>query len=254
MKLNEEDCIKDILQMSYAAQCGHIPSALSMITYLSVILGDDKICPQKYRFVLGKPFGSQAYYSIFSRLGWIDADISKFGSTIDNKWRYIIQKDNPVVSYIDESMGNCLSIANGFALANKEVYINISDAAFQEGSIWEAALFAGTHHLNRIFMTVDYNGLQALGKTKDINDLGHLEDKLTNFGWKVFMCDGHNKRKIFSVYKKACNYRTNKNKPTAILFKTQKGHGVKFMENNSSWHYKTLNAQLLNEALEGIKV
>lgn len=240
--------------MSYIAQCGHIPSALSMVTYLSSILGENKICPKKFHFILGKPFGSQAYYSIFARLGWIDSDISKFGSIIDNEWRYIIQNDNPVITYIDESMGNCIAVANGYALAKKDVYVNISDAAFQEGSIWEAILFAGSHKLSNIFMTVDYNGAQALGKIKDINDLGTLETKLKAFGWKVYKCEGHKKTKILKVFRNAFVYRTRKKCPIVILFKTQKGHGVKFMENNSSWHYKNLSKKDLIKAIEEITV
>lgn len=254
MEINEKECIKDILKMSYSAKCGHIPSALSMVTYLSCILGEDKICPQKFRFVLGKPFGSQAYYSVFSRLGWIDSDLSKFGSTVDNEWRYIIQNENPVVAYIDESMGNCLSIANGYALANKDVYVNISDAAFQEGTIWESILFAGSHKLNRIFMTVDFNGTQALGRIKDINNLGNLGLKLKSFGWKVYICDGHKKRSINSKFQKAFKYREKNDSPIAILFRTKKGHGVKFMENNSAWHYKTLNEENLNRAIKEISL
>lgn len=254
MEINETDCIKDILKMSFYAKCGHIPSALSMVTYLSCILGENKICPKNFRFIIGKPFGSQAYYSIFARLGWIESNLSKFGSTVDNEWRYIIQKDNPIITYIDESMGNCLSVANGYALANRNVYVNISDAAFQEGTIWEAILFAGSHNLNKIFMTVDYNGVQALGKTKDINDLGKLEAKLKNFGWKVYICNGHKKKDINFTFQRAFRFREKNGKPVAILFKTKKGHGVKFMENNSIWHYKTLNEETLNKALMEIKI
>jgi len=255
VEISEKDCIIDILNMSYSAQCGHIPSALSMVTYLLNIFDENKICPKRFHFIFGKPFGSQAYYSIFSRLGWIESDISKFGSTNDNEWRYIIQANNPVVTYIDESMGNCLAVANGYAMAKKDTYINISDAAFQEGSIWEAIQFAGAHKLEKIFMTVDYNGIQALGKTKDINDLGRLELKLKSFGWNVYICDGHNNKQIKKTIRKAfARYNKGNNGPIAILFKTQKGHGVKFMEDNTLWHYKTLSKEDLIKAIEEINV
>ena len=228
---------KVILEMSYRAQVAHIPSAFSMTDYLGVLF-ESVISPYTHRFVLGKPFGAQAYYALFSHYGWIGNDLSKYGS-MDPEWRYIIQKTHPHITYIDETMGNCLSVACGIALAGRNVFVNISDAAFQEGTVWESALFAGANHLSRIIMAVDNNNMQALGSISDILDIGSLEQKLESFGWEVYSCDGHDLNSLHDLAQKLSSAESAK--PVALVMHTVKGHGVSFIEGDSSWHYKLLN-------------
>lgn len=237
---------RSILTMSYKAHSAHIPSAFSMCDYLGVLF-DREITPEKYRFVFGKPFGAQAYYALFAYMGWIPDDLSKYG-TMDPEWRYIIQKEHPLVSFIDETMGNCLSVACGIALAGHKVFVNISDAAFQEGTIWESALFAGSHHLSSIVMSVDYNNMQALGRIIDILDLDSLEEKLKSFGWYTFSCNGHDIESMYKTVEKMKNEK--RDGPTAIIFKTEKGHGLSFMEHDPRWHYGVLDNELYNQAMK----
>ena len=237
---SEEDAKKIrrlIIKMSFSAQVAHVPSALSMCDYLGVAF--ELITPDEFRFVLGKPFGAQAYYSLFSHYGWLQGDLSDYGS-MASEWRYIIQREHPLVTYIDETMGNCLSVACGIAMAGRKAFVNISDAAFQEGTIWESALFAGVHKLSNIVMLVDNNNMQALGKTSSILDLGSLEDKLLAFGWAVLGCDGHNLQSIRNAIADVMSVRSM---PHAIVCHTIKGKGVSFMEENLLWHYKVLCKQ-----------
>ena len=167
---------QSILAMSYNSKVAHIPSAFSMCDYLGVLF-DKVLSPKTHRFVLGKPFGAQAYYALFAFYGWIDKDLSKYGS-LEPEWRYIIQNSHPLVTYIDESMGNCLSVACGIATAGLKVFVNISDAAFQEGTIWESIQYAGAKQLSNIIMSIDNNNMQALGKISDISDIGNLSSKM----------------------------------------------------------------------------
>ena len=128
MKIYNSDTAKKIrnciLTMSYKAKVGHIPSAFSMCDYLGVLF-ENTISPFTHKFVLGKPFGAQAYYALFAYYGWIDHDLSKYGS-MHPEWRYIIQNTHPLITYIDESMGNCLSVACGIATAGAKTFVNIN--------------------------------------------------------------------------------------------------------------------------------
>ena len=240
---------KEILKMSFNAQVAHVPSAFSMCDYLGVLF-EKTVSPYTHRFVLGKPFGAQAYYALFSYYGWIQKDLSAYGSLIP-EWRYIIQKEHPLVSYIDETMGNCLSVACGMALTGRPVFVNISDAAFQEGTVWESVLFAGAHHLNSIIMTIDNNNMQALGSVSDILDIGFLESKLCDFGWSVYGCNGHDINELHCVVNKVHTSRAQK--PHAIVMHTQKGHGVSFLEDNLSWHYGILDESSYKQAVDELK-
>lgn len=240
---------QSILTMSYNSKVAHIPSAFSMCDYLGVLF-DNIISPQTHQFVLGKPFGAQAYYALFAFFGWIENDLSKYGS-LDPEWRYIIQNSHPLITYIDESMGNCLSIACGIATAGRDVFVNISDAAFQEGTIWESIQYAGAKRLSNIIMSIDNNNMQALGRISEINDLGNLSSKLCQFGWDSYECDGHDIDKIL----KLCEHirHSEKKKPIALVFHTSKGRGVSFMEGHSEWHYGTLDEITYNKAIQELK-
>lgn len=237
---------RSILTMSYNAKAAHISSAFSMCDYLGVLF-ENFISPQTHRFVLGKPYGAQAYYALFSYYGWITGDLSNYGS-LDPEWRYIIQKTHPLVTYIDESMGNCLSVACGIASANINVFVNVSDAAFQEGTIWESVQYAGAHKLNKLIVAVDNNDMQALGKIADISDLGSIKDKLNAFGWESIECDGHN----IDAIRIACDKisHIDNDKPKALIFHTRKGHGVSFIEGQSEWHYGILDDNSYDKAIK----
>lgn len=237
---------KIILKLSLDSQTAHIPSAFSMCDYLGVLF-ESIVSPFTHRFVLGKPFGAQAYYALFSFYGWIGKNLSKYGS-LNPEWRYIIQTAHPQVTYIDESMGNCLSVASGIAMAGKRVFVNISDAAFQEGTIWESALFAGSHHLSNLIMAIDNNEMQALGKISDILSLGILKEKLESFGWRVFSCDGHDLGSLHRMIEEVLS--TKKDSPIAMVMHTKKGRGVSFIEGDPSWHYKLLDEEHYHKALE----
>lgn len=243
-----EDIAKEIrrtiLTLSYNAKVAHIPSAFSMCDYLGVLF-DKVISPFTHQFVLGKPFGAQSYYALFSFYGWIGRDLSKYGTT-DPEWRYIIQNEHPLISYIDESMGNCLSVACGIAMGGKNVFVNISDAAFQEGTVWESILFAGSHNLSNIIMAIDNNNMQALGRISEISDLGSLADKLRAFGWETYECNGHDINKIYEICSELEHSKTES--PKALVFHTIKGRGISFIENNPVWHYGILDQESYEKA------
>lgn len=249
MKYNQNTAKKirsAILTMSYNAQVAHIPSALSQCDYLGMLFMDKGITPDKYKFIFGKPYGSQAYYALFNECGWSKEDLNGFGS-INPKWRYIIQSSHPLVEYIDESMGNCISVGCGLAIGGHNVFINISDAAFQEGTIWESILFAGAKKLNNIILAIDYNKMQALGPIDSILTLDPLKEKLEAFGWETIVTGGNDLDMLYKDLPSFNHYV--KTKPLALIFNTVKGFGCPLMENNESWHYRCLKEEEYKIAL-----
>ena len=144
------------------------------------------------------------------------------------------------------SVGHGLSVAVGLAFADKtrNVYCLISDGDLNEGSTWEALLFAGHHKLKNLIVVVDYNKLQACGKTEDILNLDPLPAKFKAFNWDAVEVDGHDINKL----KKTLT--ASKKTAKIVIAKTLKGKGVDFLENSVHSHYKNLSSLLLQRALK----
>lgn len=231
--------ISKILEYSYNKQIGHIPSALSMVDYLNVVFDyvnqDDII-------VIGKPFGAQAYYIVWKEKGWIE--------NIDNLHMGVKHDEIPFVVYSDETIGNALGVAAGIALTtNKKVYVNLSDASLQIGTILEAIQFIGKHQLN-ILVTIDYNRMQVTGKISDIIPVEPVYNFFRCNDWIDYEVDGHDHDLIDNTIKTAYNCTT----PTVIFCYTKKGNGVEQMlDNPKQWHYRKLNEKDFTSILNKIK-
>ena len=109
----------------------------------------------------------------------------------------------------------------------------LGDGECNEGTIWESAMFASTKNLDNLFVIIDQNGWQGIGKTKDILNVNAFKRKWNSFGWNSYEINGHDYKKIEKVFKLKKN-----GKPTAIIAKTIKGKGISFMENDNNWHYR----------------
>jgi transketolase len=140
------------------------------------------------------------------------------------------------------ALGHGLGIACGLALAGKRdgspfrVFTLLSDGECDEGSIWEAALFAPHHRLDNLIAIVDYNKIQSLGSVKDVLGLEPFVDKWRAFGWATREVDGHNVEQIEAALRAVpCEPQ----RPTCIIAHTVKGKGVSFMENSVLWHYRS---------------
>lgn len=232
---------RDILKMSYQCKAGHIPSALSMVDYFYVLLKEKYINYGLDKIIIGKPYGAQAYYAVLADLGIIDpSNLGSFGKE-GSPLTYGITSKFDGITFAEDTLGSCLGVACGLALSiknkmeNRTVYVNVSDASLQAGTIWEAVMFASSKNLNNILMTVDFNKQQVLGNTFGMENIA---DKFKSFGWGVIHTGGHDYGTIknsFDTYKKS-----TKNKPYVIIFDTIKGKGVSFMENDKTWHYQAM--------------
>jgi transketolase len=146
----------------------------------------------------------------------------------------------PGVEFSTGSLGHGLPVATGMALAAKinedehMVYVLMSDGECDEGSNWEAALFATHHKLDNLVIIIDRNKLQSIHSTEDTLGLEPFVDKWQAFGWNVIDIDGHN----FAQLIMACNSKV-KGKPLCIIANTTKGKGISFMENQVLWHYRS---------------
>jgi D-alanine-D-alanine ligase len=125
-----------------------------------------------------------------------------------------------------------------------------SDGDLNEGSTWEAIMLAGQHHFDNLTMLVDYNRLQALGKSEDIINLESLKEKLEIFGWQAVEVDGHDQNAVYESLKKL---PLVSGKPSAVIFYTVKGKGVSFMENDYKWHYGGLTTELCEKAIKEVE-
>ena len=124
----------------------------------------------------------------------------------------------------------------------------LGDGECNEGSVWEAALFASSKNLNNLYAIIDNNGWQGIGRNKDILDLSPLKKKWESFGWKTYVINGHNENELKKIFK------LKKRVPTAIIAKTIKGKGVSFMEDDNNWHYRIPTKEEILIAQKELKI
>lgn len=215
---------KRLLEHSYEKGLSHIPSALSMLDYVYVLF-DKGYVTKDDKIIIGKPFGAQAYYQVWDLL---DKELS-IGVKHD---------EIDFVDFGEETMGNALGVAIGVAMAtDKKVWVNITDGALQMGPTLEALQFIGQHKPKNLLVTIDYNGSQVTGKTRDILNTDSVIMMMRTLGVNFIDCDGHDHEQLIKSYNKI-------NGCSIILCRTEKGHGVKsFTEDLKKWHYRKIETK-----------
>jgi len=238
----------DVIEMSHRAKTAHLASALSCVDILTVLytsimeLNHNSDRKQHYdKFILSKGHAATALYAILSYKGIINRkNLLNYGK----KGSLLEEHPSPKqigVEAATGSLGHGLPIANGMALANKireinsRVFVLMSDGECNEGSVWEAAMFAAQHELQNLTAIVDYNKWQATGRSEEVLKLKPLAEKWRSFGWDVMEVDGHVHQELFDGMTK----KHDTTKPRMILAHTVKGKGVSFMEDDNNWHYRT---------------
>jgi len=198
---------------------------------------------ERDRFILSKGHAGAGVYAALAESGFLSKDKLKThyqdGSDLSG---HVSHKGIPGVEFSTGSLGHGLPVAVGMALAAKinknkyRVVTLMSDGECDEGSNWEAILFAAHHKLNNLVAIIDRNRLQSICSTEDTLSLEPFVDKWKAFGWRVIEIDGHNYEEIFN----ACNsMSTPIDRPLCVIANTIKGKGVSFMENNVLWHYRS---------------
>jgi transketolase len=210
---------RELLTYSYEQGLSHIPSALSMLDYVDELFTNRLVTPEDV-IVIGKPFGSQAYYLIWRELGYLD--------NIESLSPGLKHDEIDFVDYSEETIGNALGVASGIALTtDRLIWVNITDATLQMGNTLEAIQFIGAKCQNNILLTVDYNGSQVTGRTDDIITVDPVIQMLSLYGWDVH-------------YDSLDNFKIS-DKPSAFIINTVKGDGVDTMQRDEKkWHYKKI--------------
>lgn len=243
-----------VLDLIYAAQTSHIGSNFSCIDILTVLFS--KIDLDKDKFVLSAGWKAAALYFFLWKAGKItETELNSYcqeGSPFIGLTEPMPEKG---IEFAGGSMGMGFPAAVGFALAKKlkgeqgKVYCLMSDGEFQIGTTWEALHIAAQHRLDNLIVFLDWNGLQAMGNTKDILNIKDPVGTLVNFGWMWNRYDGHDYEKLEkTIVNHDDRMKHNQDlrvvdKPLLIICDTTKGKGVSFMENNNIWHYKAPNEQ-----------
>jgi transketolase len=249
-----------VLEMTSRGGSSHIGSILSISDILAVLYGKtlrvDAKNPKwelRDRFILSKGHAGAGVYAALANTGFFDVEKLKThyqdGSDLSG---HVSHKGIPGVELSTGSLGHGLGVGVGMAMAAKmdkrdnNAVVLLSDGECDEGSNWEAILFASHHKLDNLVAIVDYNKLQSLATVKSTLNLEPFAGKWRAFGWNVVEVDGHNHDELSAVLSAR---PIKKNKPTVILAHTTKGKGVSFMENQVLWHYRTARGEEFDAAM-----
>ena len=238
----------------------HLGSCLSCVDiltalYFSVLRIDpaQPRAPDRDRFILSKGHGAPALFQVLAKRGFYpEARLDSFGEDGG-----VFAEHPPTPDHLEGveaatgSLGHGLPIGVGMALAGRihkqsyNVYAVLSDGECNEGSVWEAAMFAAAQKLSKLCVVVDFNKWQATGRSREVMALDPLADKWRAFGWRAVEVDGHDIAALLAAF---AAFPADDERPTAIIAHTVKGKGVSFMEDDNNWHYRIPNAEEVAKA------
>lgn len=248
------------VRMCSKGKSSHIGSVLSVADILAVLYGnilnvkpDEPKWEGRDRFILSKGHSGAGVYAALAERGFFATEILdqhyQNGSILSG---HVSHKGVPGVEFSTGSLGHGLSVGCGMALNSKlknlshRTFVLMSDGECDEGSNWEAILFAGHQKLSNLVAIVDYNKLQSLKSISDTLELEPFSEKWRNFGWDCVEIDGHDHSQLNEVLTKNNDYDS----PKCVIAHTTKGKGVSFMENNVLWHYRSPQNEELSNALK----
>jgi len=247
------------LKMTSKGKSSHIGSILSCADILSVLyskvinLRENEIKQEKDHFILSKGHSAAGLYACLAHLNLIDKNLLKThyqdGSLLSG---HVSHKFSEHIEVSTGALGHGFPISCGIAFRSKirgnlsKTYCLISDGELDEGSNWEAFLFANHHKLNNLTVIVDRNNLQSITTTEKTLSLEPLKEKLLSFGLNVICCDGHDHAELLKAFE------LKSNSAKVIIANTIKGKGVSFMENSVLWHYRSPSSEDISKALKEI--
>jgi len=238
------------LRMTSGGGSSHIGSVFSMADILAVLYGSvlrvdpaDAQWPARDRFILSKGHAGAGVYAVLAERGFFPVEKLQThyqdGSDLSG---HVSHKNIPGVELSTGSLGHGLSVAAGMAYGAQldgrahRVFVLLSDGECDEGSTWEAVLFAAHHKLANLVAVVDYNKIQSLAPVPETLALEPFADKWRAFGWAVLEADGHDHDALRAALARVPDAQ---GRPTVLLAHTIKGKGVSFMEHSVLWHYRT---------------
>lgn len=255
---------KHALRMTSLGKSSHIGSVFSMADILALLYGEilnvDPHNPQwkdRDRFILSKGHAGAGVYAALAEKGFFPIEKLNThyldGSDLSG---HVSHKGIPGVEFSTGSLGHGLSVGTGMSYAAKldelkhRVFVLMSDGECDEGSNWEAILFAAHHRLDNLVAIIDYNKLQSIKSIAETLGLEPFAEKWRSFGWAVQEIDGHDH---LSIKETCLQIPFEPGKPSCIIAHTTKGKGVSFMENSVLWHYRSAQAEEYQNALQELE-
>ena len=256
---------KKIFLTGYSVNIAHLASAFSIVEilyslYINKNLNYDPKNPMwenRDIFILSKGHGSLALYSVLQEVGFFDLDylksFCKKGSPLGGE---PCIPNIPGIEATTGSLGHGLSVGVGIALAKKldgrkeKTYVLLGDGECEEGTVWEAIMFAAHYKLNNLVAILDCNHIQKMGTTKDIMSIDNWKNKFEAFGWEVREVDGHNVKDLDKVFQK----KNETEKPMIIIANTVKGKGVSIVENDPRWHWRLPSKKELKVFMQELNI
>lgn len=249
-----------ILQQCYRAGVGTAGSSLSIAAIVTALYGSIlaalvPTAPDRDRVILSKGHAALAVYAALRLRGWLmDEELDTY---CGDSALLGVHPDRgiPGIDFTTGSLGHGLPIACGAALgarlegSTRRIFTLLSDGECNEGSVWEAAMFAAHHRLHALVAIIDVNGQQGFGFTRDVLSLAPFADKWRAFGWDVHEIDGRSAAAVVNVVE---GLDTRSGPPHVLLARTTFGDGVSFMENDLDWHYAKLTREQFEEALSQV--
>ncbi len=249
-----------VLEQSKRANVGHIGSALSIAEIIAALYDGilhvtDPADPDRDRFILSKGHAALALYAALSLKGWIDND--ELATYCENGSLLGVHPERELkgIDFSTGSLGHGLSMGAGSALASRlqgssrRVFVLVSDAECNEGSLWEAVMFASHHGLANLVVIIDLNGQQALGYTDEVLSLAPMADRWKAFGWDTHTINGHD---VDEMKRTVAALDTTQGPPHVLIARTVFGKGVSYMEGQIKWHYWPMTDEEYRQAMAEI--
>lgn len=223
--------------------------------YKDVLLIPSPGDPERDRFILSKGHAGLALYAVLYLRGWITK--GQLESYCANGSMLGVHPEHglPGIDFSTGSLGHGLSMATGAALAarlqqsSRRAFVLLSDAECNEGSVWEAMMFAAQYHLSQLIAIIDLNGQQALDYTAHVLDMSNMAERWSSFGWNVHEVDGHNVSELINTI---AGLNVSSGPPHVLIARTVFGKGVSFMERKIKWHYLPMSDAEYGQALQEI--
>ena len=254
---------RHIVELAYHGRSAHLGCALSLVEICAALYGGvmhydrtNPAAPDRDLLVLSKGHGVMALYACFRELGWIGDDEIRSYLHNGSRLRGLSESDIPGCEVTSGSLGHGLPVAVGMAYglarlhSRRRVWCIVGDGEMNEGSMWEAMLFAAHRRLEKLTVIVDANGFQAMGRTDEVLSTEPLVAKFEAFGFATVECDGHD---LPSLTAALTPHDAPRHAPRAVIAKTVKGHGLSFAANDNRWHYTRLDEATRAAALEELR-